>query len=188
MTLNGAKVGGGHGAAALYVRRDTPVAPMFYGGGQEGGIRPGTQNVAAAAAFAAALEESQANSFEEGVRLESLRDYFIGAIQKEFPNSRYNGSPDDRLPNNVHMSFPNISSELIVLELDAKGISASAGSACASAKDTGSHVIEALYGKDDDKKWGSVRFSLGAETRKRDIERTLETLKEIFKKYKDLHG
>lgn len=184
LTLNGAKIGAGHGAALLYVRRGTPIAPMLYGGGQEKNLRSGTENVAGVAGLAAALEVVQEKRERESARLGELRDYFMQVVQKEFPEARINGSLDERLPNNMHISFKNIQSELLVLELDAKGISASAGSACSSAKDSGSHVLEALYGKGDEKNWGSVRFSFGSKTSKRDIKKTLKVLSGIVEKYK----
>lgn len=186
LTLNGAKIGAGHGAALLYVRRGTPIAPMLYGGGQEKNLHSGTENLTATVGLAAVLTSAQKKRVIESARVGGLRDYFMQALQKEFPEVRINGSREERLPNNVHASFKNIQSELLVLELDAKGISVSAGSACASAKDAGSHVIEALYGKGDEKKSGSVRFTFGPETKKRHLEKTLRALKDIFMKYENL--
>ena len=186
LTLNGTKLGAPQGTALLYVRRGTPIVPMLYGGGQEKGLRSGTENISGASALARSLKAAQGKKEKESARLIDLRDFFFAKLKKEFPKARLNGSLTERLPNNMHISFPNIQSELLVLELDAKGIAASAGSACASAKDAGSHVLEALYGKGDEKKWGSVRFSFGPETTKRDLERTLTALKEIFKKYSSL--
>lgn len=187
LTLNGTKLGAPQGIALLYARRGTPIAPMLYGGGQEKGLRSGTENIAGAVALAKALKIAQAKREKESTRLADLRDWMIIEIKKEFPQARINGSLEDRLPNNVHVSFPKIQSELLVLELDAKGIAASAGSACASATDTGSHVLEAIYGKEDEKKWGSVRFSFGPETKKKDLQKTIQALKEIFKKYESLN-
>jgi cysteine desulfurase len=183
LTANGTKIGGPRGTALLYVRRGTPVAPMFYGGGQESGLRSGTENLPGAAGLSTALSEAAAHKDSECVRLTALRDFFIGELIARFPEARINGSTTDRLPNNVHVSFPKIQSELLVLELDARGIRASAGSACSSAKETSSHVLEALYGKDDEKKWGSVRFSFGRATSKKDLQKTLIALEAIFKKY-----
>ena len=185
LTLNGTKIGGPRGTALLYVRRGTPVAPMVYGGGQEKNLRSGTENVPGAVGLAAALTSVQKIRAKECARLETLRDYAITEIEKRIPGARINGSKNHRLPNNVHISIPRIASELLVLELDAKGIAVSAGSACSSAKDTSSHVLEALYGKEDDKKYGSIRLSFGRKTTKKQIEQTLAALETIVKKYKD---
>lgn len=183
LTLNGAKIGGPASAALLFVRRGTPISPLVYGGGQERGLRSGTEDVAGLAGLAAALESVCLVKEKESERLTTLRDTFIELVKKNFPNVRINGSEQFRLPNNVHISFPNIKSELLVLELDARGISASAGSACSSAEDTGSHVLAALYGAKDEDSWGSVRFSFGSRTTKRDIFSLIAALSKIIKKY-----
>lgn len=183
LTLNGTKLGGPRGTGILFVRRNTPLSPVVFGGGQEAGFRSGTENVVGAVGLAIAFESAQKIREKESARLMTLRDFFIDSLIKQFPNARINGDLKNRLPNNVHVSFPNISSELLVIELDALGISASAGSACSSTKDAGSHVLKALYGSDDEKKYGSVRFSLGRATNKKDILTTLRALEAIEKKY-----
>lgn len=185
LTVNGTKLGGPSGIAFLYVRRGTPIEPILYGGGQEHGLRSGTENVPGAAAVAAALHSAQKIREKESKRLSKLRDHFLEEAEKRIPELRVNGSKKFRLPNNVHISIPNIKSELLVIELDAKGIAASAGSACSSAKDSGSHVLAGLYGESDEKKWGSVRFSFGRKTSEREIETTLSALEYIVNKYKE---
>ncbi len=185
LTFSGIKFGAGNGAGALYVRRGTPIAPIFYGGDQERGLRPGTENVPAIVAFATALVEAQQKKVRESDRLTQLRNYFFGEITARFPEARINGTKEFRLPNNVHVSFPNVTSELLVLELDAKGVSASAGSACSASDESESRVLSALYGVGDGKKWGSVRFSFGAETKKSDIDYTLKCLEKIMSKYQE---
>jgi cysteine desulfurase len=187
LTFSGIKLGAGHGASVLYVRRGTPIAPVLFGGEQERGLRPGTENVPAIVALSVAFEAAQKNRERESERLLGLRDFFTHSITKKFPEARINGSLVERLPNNVHVSFPGITSELLVLELDARGIAASAGSACSSAKESGSSVLSALYGAGDEKKWGSVRFSFGFTTKKRHLEATLAALRKILKKYKEWH-
>ncbi|MBP7805050.1 MAG: cysteine desulfurase, partial [Candidatus Pacebacteria bacterium] len=183
LTFNGTKLGGPRGTGVLYVRRGAPLVNMFYGGDQEYGFRSGTENVPGIAGLARALREVHRIKDRESSRVRRLRDYFLEEIKKRFPNARINGSLEFRLPNNVHVSFPNFQSELLVLELDARGISASAGSACSASKDGDSHVMTALCGEGDGKKWGSVRFSLGGGTKKSHINRTLSALSDIQKKY-----
>lgn len=183
MSFSSIKLGGGHGAAVLYVKRGTPIMPILFGGSQERGLRPGTENMPAIVALAAALTEAEKMKEKEVAFLQILQSYFISELQTLFSGIRINGSLEYRVPNNVHVSIPNISSELLVLELDAKGISASAGSACDSTKDVGSHVLEALYGKDDAKEWGSVRFSFGYKTTRKEINFVIKALREILKKY-----
>lgn len=183
MSFSSIKLGGGHGAAVLYVKRGTPIMPILFGGSQERGLRPGTENMPAIVALAAALTEAEKMKEKEVAFLQILQSYFISELQTLFSGIRINGSLEYRVPNNVHVSIPNISSELLVLELDAKGISASAGSACDSTKDVGSHVLEALYGKDDAKEWGSVRFSFGYKTTRKEINSVIKALKQIVEKY-----
>lgn len=186
LSFNSSKIGGPRGVAALYVKRGTPIDTMLYGGGQEGGLRSGTESLPAIIGFARALAEVNRIKDSESTRVRRLRDYFTDQLQKEFPECRINGSMEFRLPNNVHVSFKNFTSELLVLELDAKGIAASAGSACSSAKETGSAVLAALYGASDQKEWGSIRFSMGHETKKSEINAALSALALIFKKYTDI--
>ena len=187
ITWNGTKIGGPSGIAVLYVRRGTPIAPIMYGGGQESGLRSGTENIVGCIGIAKALTIARSIQEEEKQRLVLHRDTFLEQIEKRIPNARINGSRKFRLPNNIHISMKGIQSELLVLELDARGIQCSMGSACASTKDTGSHVLKALYGVDDDKTWGSVRFSIGRTTRQKDIERALKALESIAQKYKKWH-
>ncbi len=182
LSCNGTKLGGPRGTGLLYVKRGVEIAPLVYGGGQEKGIRSGTENVSAVYGFAHALLHARKHASHEHIRLQHLRDYFFAELTKVFPHARINGSMTERLPNNVNASFKNFDSELLVIELDAKGISVSAGSACDSAHDKASHVISALYGTEE-QKWGTVRFSMGYKTKKRDITRALNALKAIFKKY-----
>ena len=183
LSLNGTKIGGPRGTGLLYLRRGTKLEPIIFGGGQESGLRSGTPDVVGIAGFALSLENAQQNVASVSLRVSVLRDFFISELKKKFPASRINGSTEARIPNNVSVSFPDFTSELLVLELDAMGISASAGSACSSAQETGSHVLEALYGKDDEKKWGTVRFSFGKDTSKRDIATTIKSIQAIFLKY-----
>ncbi len=186
LTFSGIKLGAGQGASVLYVRRSTPIDPIMYGGEQERGLRPGTENVPAIAALATALDIADKTKASESVRLAALRDYFFAEVARRFPNARTNGSTNERLPSNVHISFPNIASELLVLELDARSISASAGSACSASDESESKVLAALYGAGDGKKWGSVRFSFGRETSKGQIGAALNALETIFKKYETI--
>lgn len=183
LTFNGTKLGGPRGTGVLYVRRGVPVSKMLYGGDQERGLRSGTENVPGIVGLSRALREVHRIKDRESSRVRRLRDYFFEEVKKRFPNVRINGSLESRLPNNVHISFPNFQSELLVLELDARGISASAGSACSAGKDGDSHVMTALYGNGDGKNWGSVRFSLGVGTKKSHINKALSALSDVLKKY-----
>lgn len=183
LTFNGAKMYGPKGIGVLYKKRNVPLVPMLYGGGQEKGLRSGTENVPAIAGMACALEIADKEKEKESTRQTKLRDYFISEIEKHIPGAILNGSRTERLPNNINVSFPNIESQLMVIELDARGIAVSAKSACSSEDEDASYVVDAIGGEE----WhadNSVRFSLGRETVKKDIEKTICALREIIKKYR----
>ena len=182
MSINAAKIYGPKGVGVLYVKRSTPIKKIMFGGDQEMGLRPGTENVAGIILLAEALVMTEKIKTKELKRLTVLRDYFI----KELSNIvrtvlTINGDLENRLPNNINVTVPNIPSDLLVIELSARGVYASAKSACKSGDGKASHVIKAinLDSKDTD---GSLRFSLGRHTTKQDIVVTIKALKEILSK------
>jgi cysteine desulfurase len=178
LTLNGSKIYGPRGTGALYVRRGIMLAPILYGGEQEGNRRPGTEHVPGAVAFAEALVQTQKVSLKEATRLAHIQKFFFSELFKVFPDIEINGSQKERLPNNVHVTFPGFQSEILMLYLDAKGIFVSEKSACKSESAEPSHVIAAL-GKISRSTDGSIRFSLGRTTTKDDIRSTVNALQEI---------
>jgi cysteine desulfurase len=185
MTLNSSKVYGPKGVALLYKREGIRIEPVVYGGGQERVLRSGTEDVAGAYAFAVALEESQKMKEREVERLLVLRTYCCTMLKKEIPDIVFYGSFDDdeRLPNNINARVPEISSEEMILRLDAEGVSVSHKSACASAEGNGSYVIEALGGTEEEA-LENIRITLGRDTRKRDIDRMVVAMKKISEKYR----
>jgi cysteine desulfurase len=185
MTINGSKIYGPKGVGVLYVRKGLRLQPLQFGGAQERGIRPGTENVAAIAGLATALELSQKEKEAEGARLVGLRDKLISGILSVVPKTKLNGHPTDRLPNNVNISFLDIEGEALMLYLDAKGIFVSTGSACASASLDPSHVILAL-GKSPEEAHGAMRFSLGHSTNEEDIDYVLKVLPPLVEKLREM--
>ena len=181
MTVNGSKMYGPKGVGALYVHRGIKLTPLQFGGSQERGIRPGTENVAGIIGMAKALELAQAGRVRESERLAALRDALIAGLRERIPKVRLNGHATKRLPNNVNMSFMDIEGEALILYLDAAGIYASTGSACTSTTLDPSHVILAL-GLPYEVAHGSVRFSLGHGTTKEDVDYLLETLPPLVEK------
>lgn len=174
MSLNGGKIYGPKGIGFLFVRRGTKLSPTLIGGGQERGLRSGTENVPGIVGMAKALELAQINRDKEIKRLALLRDRLINGLLS-VPKSRLNGDPIERLPNNVNISFMDIEGEAAMLYLDAKGISCSTGSACASTSLDPSHVILAL-GMSYEAAHGSLRFSLGHDTTKSDIDYVIKIM------------
>lgn len=187
MSINSAKIYGPKGIGALYVRKNTPLSPIMFGGGQEFGLRPGTENVALAIGLAKALQTTDKIKEREIKRLITLRDYFFNELPDSFI---VNGDLENRLPNNINITVPNIPSDLLVIELSARGIMASAKSACKAGDSKASHVIQAIRTGTDLSRPstrevdGSLRFSLGRETTKADIDFTVKSLSEILTKLK----
>lgn len=175
MTLNGSKIYGPKGVGILYKKKGIELEPLLHGGGQEFGLRSGTQNIPGIIGFAHALELEQDK--KENQRLIKLRDYLIDELLK-IPKTFLNGSKDKRLSNNVNISFLDIEGESILLHLNEKGIYVSTGSACSSEKLEISHVLDAI-GLDHDYAHGSIRFSLGRHTKKEDLDYLIKELKVI---------
>lgn len=181
MTVNSSKIYGPKGIGALFVKRGLKLQPLQFGGHQEKRVRSGTENVAGIVGFATAFALALAQVEKEVERLSGLRDYFIAEIKKRIPKVRLNGHPTERLPNNINLSFMDIEGESLLLYLDAKGIFASSGSACTSASLDPSHVILAL-GLPYEVAHGSIRFSLGRATTKKDLDYALDVLPEVVEK------
>jgi cysteine desulfurase len=183
MTFNASKMYGPKGVGALYVKRGIKLSPILFGGGQEKGTRSGTENVAGIRGFEEAMKIAEKIKTKESVRLLKLRDFFVSEVLKKNPNAVLNGDAIRRLPNNVNFSFPDSDGEEIVIQLDAHGIAVSTGSACANISHDGkvSHVLLSLVA-DQNLARGGVRFTLGRETTKEDIAKTVKELAEITKK------
>ncbi|MDO8493485.1 MAG: cysteine desulfurase family protein [bacterium] len=179
MTLSGAKIYGPKGVGCLYLKSGVEISPIIYGGGQEKGLRSGTENVAGIVGMAEVLVTADFDREKEGIRLSKLRDYFAEKILEVVSDSEINGSMDKRLPNNLNVYIPDIGNEQLVIELDAIGVAVSSGSACNTNEEGSSHVIDALgYGHERSR--GSIRFSLGKSTTKKDIDFVIKNLPGIL--------
>ena len=177
MTLNGSKVYAFKGTGLLYRKKGVEIEPLIMGGGHESGMRAGTENVPGIMALAKALELAEKEKKAEAKRLTKLRDYFVARVEKEIPKATLNGSRKKRLPNNINFSFEGVEGESILLRLNEKGIMVSTGSACTSQSLEPSHVLLAM-GLTHGLAHGSIRFTLGKFTAKKDLDYTLKALKE----------
>ena len=184
MTLNGSKIYGPKGTGMLYVKKGTPIKPIIHGGGQEFGLRSGTENVPGIVGFAKALEIAQHERKREAKRLTILRDALIKGLMK-IPKVILNGHPTRRLPNNVNVSILDIEGESLLLNLNEHGICASSGSACASKSLKPSHVILAT-GVPAEIAHGSLRFTLGKRTTMKDIDKVVKVLPGIVERLREL--
>ncbi|MCE9644050.1 cysteine desulfurase [Candidatus Parcubacteria bacterium] len=179
LTLDAGKLYGPTGAGLLYVRRGLSLEPLFYGGGQERGLRSGTENIPGAVGLAAALERAALSRKNESARLRKLSLHFKKRLKELLLEVEFNGSPEEGLPHIVNVTVPGIDAEFALVKLDTLGVSASSASACRSiAAEGASYVIEALPGR---KGAGvsSLRFSFGGSTTQAEVERIALILKGI---------
>lgn len=184
LTLNGSKIYGPKGIGLLYIKNGVNIEPLIHGGGQEYGLRAGTENVFAIVGFAKALELAQSERIKENDRLTKLRDKLIDNLLK-IKNTKLNGHRTKRLSNNVNISFFDIEGESILLHLNEKGIFASTGSACSSHSLEPSHVLLAI-GLSHEKAHGSIRFSLGKYSKEEDIDSVIKIMPEIVEKLRKI--
>ena len=197
MTVNSSKVYGPKGVGLLYKREGLIFSPSNYGGGQERGLRSGTENVASAYAFGVALDEAVEMKDRESSRLRTLRDETVANLKQEIPEIIFYGAFDEyhhlktvdkvlkeekRLPNNINCRIPGISSEEMILRLDAKGFAVSHKSSCASKETDGSYVVMALGAREEEAK-ENIRISMGRNTTKENMVHLVEAMKEIANKY-----
>ncbi len=180
MTLNGSKIYGPKGVGVLYFRNGIKIEPVINGGGQEFGLRSGTENVANIVGFATALKLSQQEKAKEAKRLTTLRDKFIAALMS-IKNTHLNGHPEKRLANNINVSIKGIEADSLVLQLSDIGIYASIGSACTTSNPGPSHVLKAIGLSDEDAN-SAIRFTLGKSNKEADIDYVLKMLTKIVKR------
>jgi cysteine desulfurase len=185
LTLNGSKIYGPKQIGLLYRRKNILLEPLIYGGDQELKIRSGTENTAGIVGLAKALEICELGKTKEKNRLIKLRDYFIMELLK-LSQTILNGHHQKRLPNNINISFIGIEGESLLLKLDKEGICVSTGSACHSLSLEPSHVILALEPDNFERAHGSLRFTLGRDTAKKDLEKTLVVVKKAVKELREI--
>lgn len=178
LTLSAHKFGGPKGVGALYVRRGTPLDPIIHGGGQELGVRAGTESVAQAVGLATALRLAVTERETRIAELQCLRDRLIAGVLAMVPGAILTGHPKLRLPGHASFCFPHVEGETVLIELDARGICASAGSACSAGSTEPSHVLKALRIPSDYIR-GALRLTLGATNTEQDIDVAVTQLADI---------
>lgn len=181
LSMSAHKFYGPKGVGALYVREGVPFRKIQDGGHQEKDKRAGTENVAEIVGLGKAIEIAYKNLDEYNNKLLSLREYYIQEIEKNFPDAKLNGHRTIRLPGNANISFKGINGGDLLLELDEKGICASAGSACNSSSQEPSHVLAAI-GLNKEYLQGSLRITFGEENTKEEVDYLVDNLKRIVKK------
>lgn len=177
LSVSAHKIGGPAGIGALVLDRSASVEPLIHGGGQQRRVRSGTQDVAAAAAFAAAASAVHAGLDDDALRMSALRDRLIAGATAAVPEARLSGDPDPagRLPANVHLSFRGCEGDSLLFLLDAAGVAVSTGSACQAGVPEPSHVLIAMGRSESDAR-GALRITLGHASTDADVDAFLDAL------------
>jgi cysteine desulfurase len=185
LSLSSNDLYGPRGLGALYVRKGVAVAPVLLGGGQERGIRSGTEDVAAIAGMAAAADIMAAEMPAEVARIKAIRDRLVDRVLAEIPDSHLNGHPTERLPNNAHFRFDAVEGEAMVLSLRDAGIAASTGSACSSKTLEPSHTLIST-GLLHEEAHGSLEFTFGRFSNEEDVDRIMAALPGVIERLRHL--
>lgn len=181
MTLDASKIYGPKGVGVLAAKRHVSLHPIILGGGQEKGLRAGTENVPGIIGCATALVRAEQMREKETLRLKKLQDYFIENVIKLYPDVIINGDRYNRLPNNVNICKPGLDSEFAVIKLDYEGIACSSASSCLNlSEESYSYVVAALGDEGNTCKSSSLRFTFGRKTTLREIKLTLNKIRSIL--------
>ena len=188
MTVNGSKIYGPKGTGILYIRRGVRIKPLIVGGGQERHLRSGTENVPGIMGFAKALEMAQQNCEKESARLLELSIYLWSELQAKIPKLKLNGPQlgENRLPNNLNITFIDVEGEAMLLYLDEYGVMCSTGSACTSESLDPSHVLLAM-GLPYEYSHGSLRFTFGHCNTKKDIDYLMSFLPAVTQQLREVN-
>jgi cysteine desulfurase len=187
LTISGHKVGAPKGIGAIYIRHGTPIEPLFHGGAQDGGRRPGTENVAGAVGLARAVELAVEEREVETERLRALRDALEAELVARIPDAVVHGRNAPRAPHILNLSVPGTDSESLLMALDLAGVACSSGSACQSGNVNPSHVLTAM-GVGRELATAAVRMSLGSLTTEECVRRVANLFPALITKARRLAG
>ena len=178
LSMSSHKINGPKGVGALYIRRGVQVSPLMLGGGQEGGMRSGTENVASIAGFGMACKIAREDLQQNMAHYARLTSRLSGRVLAEIPGTSLNGHPDRRIPNNAHFTFLGVNGEDLIIKLDENKIAASTGSACSVRIQKASHVLKAM-GFSHEQVAGSLRLTVGPANTEEEIDQTVDVLKKV---------
>ncbi len=185
LTISSNDMYGPKGVSALYIKKSTRLEPLIHGGGQERGLRSGTENLPGIVGFGKAAEIAKEEMPTESERLKKLRDKLIKGLLDPIPHSFLNGHPTKRLPNNAAVRYSFIEGESILLDLDMKGVAASSGSACTAKTLEPSHVLRAI-GLKHEEAHGSLLFTLGRQNTEEEVDYVIRIMPEIVKRLREM--
>ncbi|MDE1843233.1 MAG: cysteine desulfurase [Thaumarchaeota archaeon] len=180
LSISSHKIHGPKGVGALYIKKGTRISPLILGGGQEDGLRSGTENVASIVGFGTACALAKDHMDENMAYLKQLSDKLISRVVQEISHTTLNGHPDKRIPNNTHFTFLGINGEDLIIKLDENKISASTGSACSVKIQKASHVLKAM-GFSHEQVTGSLRLTVGITNTEQEIDSAVDTLKKVVR-------
>ncbi len=183
LSISGHKFHSPKGVGALYIKKGIILEPIIHGGGQESGLRAGTENVACIVGLGKAAELALLN-LNEADKIKSLRNKLEKGIKSIIPNAKLNGPLNNRLPNTLNISLPDIRGESLVIAMDQHGISLSSGSACKSGSPAPTHVLLNM-GRTEEEAHCAVRFSLSVYTTEKEIDDTLIIFSDVLKEMKE---
>ncbi|MGN1297392.1 MAG: cysteine desulfurase NifS [Clostridia bacterium] len=184
LSLSGHKLYAPKGIGALYVKNGISFEKFMDGGHQEKDKRAGTENVPGIVGLGKACELARINLDDHMKHLQEIRDYYISQVKEKISNVKLNGTLERRLPGNANFSFENVEGEALLLNLDAKGICASAGSACSTGSSNPSHVLMAI-GLSPELAYSALRTTFGEENTKEDIDYLVRNLSEIVERLRN---
>jgi len=178
LSVSSHKINGPKGIGALFIKKGLRVTPQILGGGQENGMRSGTENVASIVGFGKACEIAKERLNENISHFQTLHSSMLSKIVKEIPHVKLNGHPEKRIFNNIHLTFLGVQGEDMIIKLDEHGIAASTGSACSMHTQKASHVLGAM-GFNHEQITGSLRISFGYMNTLDEVEQAVEVLKKV---------
>ena len=178
LSISSHKINGPKGIGALFIKKGLMVTPQILGGGQENGMRSGTENVASIVGFGKACEIAKDKLSDNISHFQTLHSSILSKVVKEIPHVKLNGHPQNRIFNNIHLTFLGVNGEDLIIKLDEYGIAASTGSACSVHTQKASHVLKAM-GFNHEQITGSLRISFGYANTLDEVEQTVEILKKV---------
>ena len=178
LSISSHKINGPKGIGALFIKKGLKIDPYIRGGGQENGLRSGTENVASIVGFGKACEIAKERLNENISHFQTLHSSTLSRIIKEIPHVKLNGHPDKRIFNNIHLTFLGVNGEDLIIKLDEYGVAASTGSACSIHTQKASHVLQAM-GFNHEQITGSLRISFGYLNTLDEVDQTVEVLKKV---------
>ena len=178
LSISSHKINGPKGVGALYIKNGIKLDPLILGGGQENGLRSGTENVPNIVGFGKACQVAKENMEQNEQHFRKLGAKLTSRILQEIPHVTFNGHPEKRIPNNIHFTFLGVNGEDLIIKLDENGIAASTGSACSVRTQKASHVLKAM-GFSHEQISGSLRLTIGTSNTEKEIDDTVKILKKV---------